>query len=75
MSKIASVNPSTYQDALERYQKIARQLQSGIIAHNNALYYNPDSPFGGYKKSGNSRTNGIEGFHEITRGKLVSEEK
>jgi len=50
-------------------------LQSGIIAHNNALYFSVNSPFGGYKASGNSRTAGIEGFHEVTQIKLVSEEK
>ncbi len=59
----------------ERYNKVAKQLQSGIVAHNNALYYNPACAFGGYKKSGNSRTNGIEGFYEVTHVKVVSEEK
>jgi len=59
----------------ERYFRVARQLQTGIVAHNNALYFSTDSPFGGYKRSGNSRTGGIEGFHEVTQIKLVSEEK
>ncbi len=59
----------------ERYFRVARQLQTGIVAHNNALYFSTSSPFGGYKQSGNSRTGGIEGFHEITQVKLVSEEK
>jgi len=59
----------------ERYRRVARQLQSGIVAHNNALYFSPASPFGGYKKSGNSRTGGIAGFHEVTQIKLISEEK
>lgn len=58
-----------------RYLKVAKQIQSGIVAHNNALYYHPACPFGGYKKSGNSRTSGIEGFHEVTKVKLISEEK
>jgi acyl-CoA reductase-like NAD-dependent aldehyde dehydrogenase len=59
----------------QRYLRVARQLQAGAIAHNNALYFNTNSPFGGYKASGNSRTGGIEGFHEVTQVKLVSEEK
>lgn len=59
----------------ERYLRIARQLQTGIVAHNNALYFSFNSPFGGYKASGNSRTGGGEGFHEVTQVKLISEEK
>lgn len=59
----------------DRYFRVARKLQSGIIAHNNALFYSPHSPFGGYKESGNSRTNGITGFHEVTQSKLICEEK
>lgn len=59
----------------ERYIRVAKQLQSGMVAHNNALYYHPTCPFGGYKMSGNSRTNGIAGFHTVTQLKLVSQEK
>ncbi len=59
----------------DRFRRTARQIQSGLVAHNNALYYGPFSPFGGYKKSGNSRTGGIVGFHEVTQIKLISEEK
>jgi len=58
-----------------RYLRVAKQLQSGIIAHNNALYFSTKSPFGGFKASGNSRAGGIEGFHEVTQTKLISEEK
>lgn len=57
------------------YLRVARQLQTGIVAHNNALYFSTNSPFSGYKKSGNSRTGGIEGFHEVTQIKIISEEK
>lgn len=59
----------------ERYWRVAKQLQAGAIGHNNALYFSPASPFGGYKGSGNSRVCGVEGFHEVTKVKLVSEEK
>ncbi len=59
----------------ERYRRVAHQLKAGLVAHNNALFYSPHTPFGGYKKSGNSRTNGIEGFHEVTQIKMISEEK
>lgn len=58
-----------------RYQRVARQLQTGLVAHNNALYFSPYSPFGGYKRSGNSRVNGFTGYHEVTQIKLISQEK
>jgi acyl-CoA reductase-like NAD-dependent aldehyde dehydrogenase len=59
----------------DRYFRVARQLQSGLVAHNNALYFSTTTPFGGYKASGNSRTLGLEGFYEITQIKVISEEK
>lgn len=59
----------------KRYWLVAKQLQTGIVANNNALYFSTRSPFGGYKASGNSRTGGNEGFHEVTQIKLISEEK
>lgn len=59
----------------ERYFRVANQIQSGIVAHNNALYFSTQTPFGGYKASGNSRTLGTEGFHEVTQVKVISEEK
>ncbi len=59
----------------ERYLHFASRLRTGVVAHNNALYFSPASPFGGYKASGNSRTGGVAGFHEVTQIKLISEEK
>lgn len=59
----------------DRYFRAATKLQSGLIGHNNALYYSNVTPFGGYKASGNSRTIGSEGFREITQVKIISEEK
>lgn len=59
----------------ERYLRVASRLEAGAIAHNNALYFSPASPFGGYKNSGNSRVCGVEGFHEVTQVKIISEEK
>lgn len=58
-----------------RYFRVAKQLQSGLVAHNNALYFSTNTPFGGYKASGNSRTLGTLGFHEVTQTKIISEEK
>ena len=59
----------------ERYQRVAKQIQAGNIAHNSAWYFSPKTPFGGYKKSGNGRSQGTVGFHEVCQIKVISEEK
>lgn len=59
----------------DRYLRVAKQLKTGQIGHNNALFYSSKTPFGGYKASGNSRTGGITGFHEVTQIKIICEEK
>lgn len=64
-----------FTESHDRFTRVAHQLCTGNVAHNNALYFSTRSPFGGYKASGNSRTCGREGFHEITQIKLISEEK
>ena len=59
----------------ERYQRVAKQIQAGNIAHNTAWYFSPRTPFGGYKKSGNGRSQGTAGFHEVSQIKVIAEEK
>lgn len=51
-------------------QKIARQIRTGMVHINGA---GPDfsSPFGGYKKSGNGREWGVEGFEEFLETKSM----
>ncbi len=59
----------------QKYLRVASKLQAGCIAHNNALYFSPNTPFGGYKGSGHGRVCGNEGFHEVTKVKVISEAK
>jgi aldehyde dehydrogenase (NAD+) len=51
-------------------QSIAKQLRTGMVHINGA---GPDfnSPFGGYKKSGNGREWGLEGFEEFLETKSI----
>ena len=51
-------------------EKIARQIRTGMVHINGA---GPDfsSPFGGYKKSGNGREWGVEGFEEFLETKAM----
>jgi len=54
----------------EHAQKIARQIRTGMVHINGA---GPDfaAPFGGYKKSGNGREWGLEGFEEFLETKSL----
>ena len=51
-------------------QKIARQIRTGMVHINGA---GPDfsAPFGGYKKSGNGREWGVDGFEEFLETKSM----
>lgn len=51
-------------------EKIARQIRTGNVHINGA---GPDfsAPFGGYKKSGNGREWGLEGFEEFLETKAI----
>ncbi|MET0779252.1 MAG: aldehyde dehydrogenase family protein [Candidatus Saccharimonadales bacterium] len=58
-----------------RFARVARALQAGMIAHNQASYFDADLPFGGYKHSGMGRENGEAGFHDATQIKVASAEQ
>lgn len=60
----------------EQFDRVARQLQAGMIADRGIInLVAGTNPFGGYKHSGMGRENGPYGFEEATQIKLVSEEK
>ena len=50
--------------------KIAKQIRAGQCYLQGA-YFNTDSPFGGYKQSGNGREWGLEGLKEYTETKAL----
>lgn len=64
-----------FTEDIEKYRRVAKQIQAGNIAHNTAWYFSPKTPFGGYKKSGNGRSQGTVGFHEVSQIKVITEEK
>ncbi len=64
-----------FTEDIERYRRVAKQIQAGNIAHNTAWYFSPKTPFGGYKRSGNGRSQGLVGFHEVSQIKVIAEEK
>ena len=51
-------------------QQIARQIRTGMV-HINGAPLDISAPFGGYKKSGNGREWGLEGFEEFLETKSI----
>lgn len=58
-----------------RFIRVARLINTGMIQQNNASYLSPTSPFGGCKRSGLGRAHGKFGFYELSEVKLIVEEK
>jgi aldehyde dehydrogenase (NAD+) len=57
--------------SLDRAMGIARRIRTGTVGVNGGQWFGPDSPFGGYKLSGNGREHGIEGFAEYLETKTI----
>ena len=51
--------------------EIARRIRTGTISVNGGQWFGPDSPFGGYKESGQGREHGVAGFEEYLETKTV----
>jgi len=58
--------------SLERAQKVARRMRTGMVAVNGGAPHGVDMPFGGYKWSGIGRQNGRAGFEQYLETKSVA---
>lgn len=59
----------------ENFEKIGKELKTGMVACNNLAYSAPYNPFGGVKKSGLGRTRGKWGLRGLCNIKVVTFEK
>ena len=57
--------------SLARSMAVARRIRTGTMGVNGALWFGPDTPFGGYKQSGLGREHGVEGFEEYLQTKAI----
>src|SRR5438477_8893680 len=57
--------------SLDRALGVARRIRTGTLAVNGGQWFGPDSPFGGYKESGQGREHGVAGFEEYLETKTV----
>lgn len=63
-----------YTQDREKFERIARQMDTGQISHNGAAQGHTN-PFGGWKESGIGRSAGVEGFHHATQIKVLAKKK
>src|SRR3990167_7406348 len=61
-----------YTKDMERAERVAKAIKSGMVSMNGTNYIMPSNPFGGYKNSGFGREHGKYGFHEVTQIKIVA---
>jgi len=52
--------------------KVARRIESGMIALNRGLVSDPAAPFGGVKQSGLGREGGADGIYEFLETKYIA---
>lgn len=55
----------------ERALAVARRIRTGTLSVNGGMWFNEDTPFGGYKQSGIGRENGVLGFEEYLETKAI----
>lgn len=56
----------------ERAAGVAARLRTGTVSVNGGVWYSADTPFGGYKQSGNGREMGVAGFEEYLETKMIA---
>ena len=61
-----------YTSNLKKGERVARQIQAGTAAINTDDFFKPESPFGGYKKSGMGREYGEIGMKEFSQIKVIA---
>lgn len=66
------LSAEVYTTDLEKGERVAKQINAGMVAINTDNFYRPECPFGGYKKSGMGREYGENGMKEFSQVKLIA---
>lgn len=64
-----------YSSDLERAERVARSIDTGMVSINGVNYVCPHNPFGGYKHSGIGREHGRYGLHDLSQVKVIVKNK
>lgn len=59
----------------DRFLRVARRVQSGMVSQNQLDYVSVHNPFTGHKMSGGGREHGKFGFEDVTQIKVIVSEK
>jgi aldehyde dehydrogenase (NAD+) len=51
---------------------VARRIRTGTLSVNGGMWFDVDTPFGGYRQSGVGRENGVMGFEEYLETKVMA---
>jgi aldehyde dehydrogenase (NAD+) len=55
-----------------RALEVARRIRAGTMSVNGGMWFDVDTPFGGYRQSGVGRENGLLGFEEYLETKVIA---
>jgi len=64
---------AVFADDRDRALAVARRIRTGTMSVNGGVWYGPDVPFGGFKRSGMGREMGVEGFEEHLETRAFAE--
>lgn len=64
-----------YTTDIEKFERIAKRINTGMVGFNNVAYSAPYNPFGGTKRSGIGRTRGKWGLMYLCDIKTISYDK
>ncbi len=60
-----------YTSDVNKSERLAKQIEAGVVAINTDSFFKPQNPFGGYKKSGMGSEYGIHGMSEFCQIKTI----
>ena len=69
---IYGLSSAVFSTDLERAMGVARRFRAGTVGVNGAQWFDPGSPFGGYKQSGLGREWGTEGLEDFLEVKTIA---
>ena len=66
------LSAEVYTTDLEKAERVAKQIECGVVGVNTDNYFKPESPFGGIKKSGMGWKYGRVGMQEFAQIKVLA---
>src|SRR5882757_722634 len=71
-STIYGLSGAVFSADVERAMALARRMRTGTVGVNGGQWFDPGSPFGGYKQSGLGREWGTEGLEDFLEVKTIA---